>query len=210
MTSRSCPCSCRAKRRPPRLYVGAEVFDWLATDGYLCAQRRSHPHVMGRADSALFKFLSIDVSRAVSDTLVLQQAGLVPASGPIARGWAVWSGRRSGEPVRQPVEGTRFRAGSRPACGVRSRPRRSPLERARGRLTAPRRGSRLRLPPVGRRLADPQPERRTVPLQALGTCPRVDVYGHPLPRTSAHRMPVAARRTVRNVIDHRSCVTAGM
>jgi hypothetical protein len=99
-----------------------------------------------RTESALFTFLSIEVSRAVSDTLVLQQAGLVPASGPIAPGWAVWSGRCSGEPVRQPVEGTRLRAGSRPVCGVRSRPRRSPLERARRRPTAPRHGSRLRLP----------------------------------------------------------------
>jgi hypothetical protein len=63
-------------------------------------------------------------------------------------------------------------------------------------------------PPAGRRLADPQLERRAVPLQPLGACPGVDAHGEPRP--PAHRVPAATCRGVRNVIDHRSCVTGRM
>ena len=63
-------------------------------------------------------------------------------------------------------------------------------------------------PPVGRRLADPQLQRRAVPLQPLGASPRVNAHGDPRP--PAHQVLAAACRRVRNVIDHRSWVTGGI
>ena len=56
--------------------------------------------------------------------------------------------------------------------------------------------------------ADPQLERRAVPLEALGACPRVDAHAEPRP--PANRVPATVCRRVRNVIDHRSFVTGGM
>lgn len=67
------------------------------------------PHtVLSRSDSALFKFPSAEVLRAVSDACLLTRWSRRPGS--IARRWPSGSGRRSAEPVRRPVEGARPRA----------------------------------------------------------------------------------------------------
>lgn len=123
---------------------------------------------------------------------VVRQGGSPPASGPVGLRPGFRRlvppparesrSRRGAEPVRQPVKGARPRGRSGPACGVRSRPRRSPHATERRRPTAPRRGFTAALVrPAGRRLADPRLKRRAVPLQPLGKCPRVDAHGEPRP-----------------------------